>query len=492
MTSLLEQLGVPTAVGVSLGESEMAICHVASGPFGLIELSRKRVPFEADQLQSTLGRELARFSNKVQVSIGLPEHRLFFSSRPTTSGGEGVSGNVLLREALQQSNLPVDQMAVDVVHSQPRRRPIVSIAACDHDYLDSILTVVNTRGIASFRVEPTACGQIRAASRDQKKHRRGEVVLRLFLGSEDGLAVAVVDNLPVLWRRFTLTRGDEAATIIAACRAVYSLGPACGIDPAFESVVIHGRDEIQPLIEVDWLRKQIGVPSTWLSGPPLDPGEAAFGLARGCLVFEEHFFDFSRASKRLVEKSIEIPVRTLIYQSIVLACVALFLFTTYVNEERKLAEMRTRVAMMGVVSTVSDAELEKERSDLKDRLASLQRFLQSRVVWTAHTRSITDKLGEGVHLTFMQGAAALPLGSTNRNRRKTPARQLMLQGSAPVRYDGRTPPEINTFVTALQRDEPLAKVFPELTLSELRIEETNRGNSPSARFTVELKKAGKK
>ncbi len=317
-------------------------------------------------------------------------------------------------------------------------------------------------------------------------------MLRLFLGLEDGLAAVVVDDLPVLWRRFKLTRGDEAAAIISACRAVNSLGPACGIEPAFESVVIHGRDEIQPLIEVDWLRKQIGVPSTWLPGPSWDDGETAYGLARGCLVFEERFLDLSRNSKRVSRKSIEVPIRTLIYQALVLACMALFLFTTYVNEDRKLAEVRTRVAQLGAVSTVSETDLEQERKDLKDRLGSVQSFLQSRVVWTAHARSITNTLSDGVRLTFMQGAAALESGKKKRTRNNTPPTQLILQGEAPVRYDGRTPPEINSFIAALQRDESLMKVFPEVTFSELRIAESNRGKSQAALFTVELKKSGVK
>ncbi|MCH8922469.1 MAG: zinc-binding dehydrogenase [Planctomycetes bacterium] len=96
-------------------------------------MAQQSEPLDLDRPQEAIRRLISGLSKrrKLPVTIGLPEERTFFTTRPMQVGGGDASPRVLLREALFSASTPVDAMVVDVIKSKPGSRKLASIVACD-------------------------------------------------------------------------------------------------------------------------------------------------------------------------------------------------------------------------------------------------------------------------------------------------------------------------------------------------------------------------
>ncbi|MHC4180339.1 MAG: hypothetical protein ACYSWU_22785, partial [Planctomycetota bacterium] len=232
MKSLLAGIGLPKAVGLYLDERAVHLSQVVATPLGPVEVARHSQIAGPDELADVLERLLTpllgrRGLRRVPVAVGLPTGRTYFSTRPIQSAGSDVSPHVLLREALRSSNISVDDMVVDVIKSKPDKRPVASIVSCDREYLTGLLDSLQKCGIRPHRAEPAPCALLRAAASHRRGmdtsgqkggHRAGRntnVLLRLVLGDTQALAVLAAGNLPLVWRSFSLPRGDEASALLS-------------------------------------------------------------------------------------------------------------------------------------------------------------------------------------------------------------------------------------------------------------------------------------
>lgn len=507
MRSLLARIGLPKAVGLYLDEAAVHLSEVVATPWGPVEVARGSEDLGPDPLPAAIPRLLTPFVGRrglgrVPVAVGLPAGRVYFSTRPIQTPGSDVSPHVLLREALRSTNVSIDEMVVDVVKAQPDKRPVASIASCNRKYLAGLLDAGRQCGLRFHRAEPAPCALLRAAATRRSEikmprrtgwHRPGrspKVMLRLFLSDTQALAVLVANNLPLVWRYVRLPRGDEASALLSVSRSLGTMRRLCGVESPLEAVTLHGRPDLTRLLDVDWMQEQLGVPVKWFEGPPLDASQVAFGLALGCLREPENAFDLARSLKRPASLWELFPAREAILQAAALVCMALLLAGRSAGVHRSYTAARAQNAQHPWAASIDTAQLERERRQLRQEVASVHRFLDGRVSWTSYARDLAACLPPSAFLTSFQGVSELPSG---RKRRSAKAgKSLVLRGAASIPKDGSMPHEIDRFLETLREHPMLQRDFPLVELAELKQSRGAGQGDPIVLFTVVcLPKKGK-
>ena len=172
---LLARIIPNNAIGVYVDERAVTVSLVAGTPLGAFETASQTASYQPEQLQEVLQRLLVTLLGRGKlrgypVVLGLPAGRVFFSSRPVRTDSDDVSPQVLMHEALQSSNLSVEDMVVELLKTQPGKRKVVSLVSCRKKYLSSLLAVVQACGLRAPRAEP-ACALLRAGSSQHKVSR---------------------------------------------------------------------------------------------------------------------------------------------------------------------------------------------------------------------------------------------------------------------------------------------------------------------------------
>ena len=457
MKWLLARIGLPKAIGLYVDEDAVTLSQVVSTPFGPVEIARHTASAAPDELPFVLkrlvGPLLGRKSlRRVPVAVGLPAGRVYFSTRPIQTASGDPSPHVLLREALRSPNVSVNEMVVDVIKSQPDKRQVASIVSCDRDYLKNLLDSLKGCEVGRPRVEPMPCALLRAATKRHRAGRSAKVVIRFFLSDAQALAVLVVNDLPVVWRTFSLPRGDEASAILSACRGLATVSKDCGIESPLDTVMIHGRPDLARLVEVDWVQEQTGVALRWFPRPRLDSAEAAFGLALGCFSQHERAFDLARSLKPRVSLGELFPWREAVLQAALLVCMALFLAHRLASMNDRCVTVRTQNAQSPWMVSLEDTQLQRERQELTQQVVAVRKFLDSRITWTSYGRDLAASLPANVFLTSLQGDCELE-SSGKKGGKVKPKKSLVLRGAVAVPEDGLVPHEIDRFLDTL-REHP--------------------------------------
>jgi hypothetical protein len=484
--SLLRQLGFSTSVGICIEIDSIAVCEVAHSLFGPIEIHRSQVACTELDWPQILEEQLTsiRSDHDVMLVVGLPRKNTFFSTRPIQPGKQTPGPHALLREALRTNTISVEDMAVDVVRSQPRNRTVASIAACPRQQRDMICEVLGKTGFNRYRLEPSPSGLLRMVEHSGKTRSRGGVILRVFLNETEGTAMLAVRNQMVLWRDFRLTPGDEANAILAACRTLESLSPHCGIDSKPDAVEIHGRLELKPLVNFDWVEEQLSCPIRWHSNPTLDAGTTAFGLALGGVEDQSQLFDLARTVKPEETARLGFPWRAVAYQAMVVLSMAIFLSMHYqqvsTKHQRQLVQNRSHPWL----AETTELDLRKQKKDAEIRLSAIRVFLESRVVWSDQTHEIISRLPNSLSLTYLHGVAELP---TSGKKSKGKARQsFVIRGQAPAIGPESAQPQIGGFVESLRNATQINSRFPDIELSDLQVEQATSQEESATAFTVEF------
>jgi Tfp pilus assembly protein PilN len=488
MKALLSKSGFPRAIGLYVEDDAVTLSQVVSTPFGPIEITRCRENADPDDLAPVLKKLVTpligrgRFS-RVPVAIGVPEGRSYFATRPIQHPGKEASPHVLLREVLRSPSILVHGMAVDVIKSRPDRRPVASIAACDSDYLDVLLEGFKAAGIRFLRVEPAPPALLRAAVNRHRDRRQVKVSVRLILGDARLLAILVADGLPVVWRTYGLRAGDEAAVILSAVRSLTAISKDCGIESSIEAVVLHGRFDLARLLDVDWMEEQIGASLKWYHEPALDGSQVAFGLALGCLNHNESAFDLSHSLRPKPALREIFPWRGAFLQVALLLCMAVFLADRLHTLNDACLALRTQNAQHLWMESLDEQQLEKERNDLKQKVAAVRKFLDSRITWTSHQRTLAACLPDNTFLTSLQGACKLS-SSGKGTSRANPDNSLVLRGAVSVPEEGPVPREIDRLLDTLRAHPILTRDFPVVEMADLKQMKSANDGSALASFTV--------
>lgn len=487
MKSLLAKIGLPRALGLCVEYGSVTVSEVVATPFGPVEIGRcseqvtnKRLSAALKQLTRTkLWRKRCQ---RVPVAVTVPRRQSYFATRPVQIATEDPSPHVLLREALRSTNAPVNDMAVDVVRGQPDKRAVVSIAACNMEYLTSLLESLAACGIRPVRAEPGPCALLRAVKK-RRADRKARFVLRFFLNDREALAAIVAKDAPLVWRYWDLRRGDEASTIVSAYRSLLMVSRDCGLDSPIDAVILHGRSDLARLVDVDWLREELAVPVHWLEGPALGNAEIAFGSGVGCWSPDQQSFDLSRALKPRASLRELIPWRQIAVQAALLLCMALFLFNRYGRLQESHAAVQTRNAENSRTASMQEALLEREKNELAQKVAAVQEFLGTRMVWTNYERQLAECLPANAILTSFLGECELKTADKQRGQAK-PKRSLALQGTVLLRQRGLMPQEIDAFLDKLRASPLLKRDFPVVELAALKPKQSLVNEPPAVAFTV--------
>lgn len=484
MYALLTRLGLPQAIGVYVDERSIHLSRTLTTPVGTFEIARINETANAESCGETIDRLLTsavghgRFS-RIPVTIGLSLERTYFISRPIQSARDDIAPLVLLREALRSSQVSIDDMLADVVKAVPDKRPVATIVSCEKKFLVDIVERLHASGIRLARVEPAISALLRAAAKQHRNRRNANVVIRYFLHDNKGLAVLTVKGLPIVCRQFTMCRGDEATAIVSTGRSLLTIGTHCGIESSLDAVMIHGRDDLQRLLDVGEMRVQLGTDINWLAGPSLDNGEIASSLAFGCTGENDSTFDLARTLKRKTTLWELFPVREALLQAALLLLMAWFLIyrTQCVNHD--CAEL-ARENIQTIDPSRTQAELEEQRNNLQQQVSGVRSFLKNRLIWTAFERELAAGLPDNVYLTSFQGSSAL----ASNGKRRSGNSSLVLRGAVSIPQTGLIPHEIDRLLNTLRDNTMLQRAFPVVELAALKRLNNASNNTSTAMFTV--------
>jgi hypothetical protein len=482
MCPVAAKLGFPQTVGAFCDGQTVYLAHVASTPVGATVLARIAEPLDGEDETEGIARAIGRLRaprGGLRLVLGVPTEHCYLATRPVSAATGTASARVLLRESLRSASAPVDKMVADVVRAQPGKRELASIAACPRAMVAPLETLLEGRRGRLVRAEPAPCALLRLAHKEDRRGHKAKVLVRVFLGPRQALAVLTGDGHPILWRTTPLPPGDEAAAILALVRSLASVAKPCGVDNPPEALVIHGRTDLERLIDADWLGQELALHFRWLKGPELDGEQIAFGLALGGLDDNEASFDLAKEFCRPVSLREVFPWRDAALYLVVLAAMAGFLGSRrrQVEDACRAARAPQRPPMTAPVST---SDLERERKDLAARVSAIERFLDTRVLWTACLRELATTMPSDVYLTSVSGTAELDGPQKGKAAAK---RSLVIKGAVSLPESGLVPHEVDRLVSAIRQHPAITEHFPVVELAELK--RFHRvGDGELAMFTV--------
>lgn len=486
---LLAAIAYRHAIGIHVGEREVFVCKLASSPLGPIEMARKSLPYTPENLSAVISELLVpltarRLRLPIPVALGLPGQRVFFSTRPIKSANADATPQILLHEVLQSSSISVDDMAVDLIKSQFENRTLASIASCRRKFLASLLSAFTDSKVVPFRAEPAPSALFRIANSKYRAPRRAKTVLRIMMGTEQGLAILAVGSQPLVWRYFTLPQGSEKTAIISTTRTLQTLSKPCGIEAEIDVLIVHGRPDLKASIENEQTQDEIGIPIQWCDNPILDDSEVAYGLALGCLMPGIEAYDLARSLKPPRSLLEIFPWGELGLQTALIAFMGMFLSERASTLGDSYRAVRREIAGYSWLKATPETQLEKERKDLEQRVESVRKFLDSRIVWTSYFHDIPARLPANASINGFDGMSEMELMGKKKDIGKKLKKSFILRLAAPITNNGTMPHEIDKFLDSLREHPLLKKDFPIVELVDLKWYQPFQGAKPNAYFTV--------
>jgi hypothetical protein len=486
MLPLLAKIGLPQSIGLYFDGPAMHATVLVATPFGRLQLATCTEPFDPEQPAEAVRRLLSKLPRRgfgrTPVAIGVPVEETYFTSRPINVGGSEASPRVLLREALRSPNVHVDDMTVDVVKSQPDRRCVASIVACKSRYIEPLVKAIQQQDLRLVRAEPAASALLRVARRQYRPPRKAGVVVRVFLSQTHLLAVFTAKHQPLMWRRVQLPRGDEASAIVTSIRSLVAAKEHCGVQSDPSLVVIHGRPDLKRLLDLDWVREQANLDLQWTDEPALDSAQIALGLAEGCFETDGTAFDLARRSKTPARLRDLVPWPEIALFAALVALMACFLFHRLQGSNRAAAAL-SRSNSQNAVASLPLAELQKEKNQLQQRVVAVKGFLDTRILWSACQRELSDSLPDNIFLTSVQGTNELATAG-KKGKKAGPKKSLILKGAVVLPDSGVIPHEIDRLLTTLRNHPALTRDFAVIELAELKRLSQTTDERQLAMFTV--------
>ncbi len=308
-------------------------------------------------------------------------------------------------------------------------------------------------------------------------------MLHVFLNEAQGLAVLAAATLPIAWRKFALPAGREGPEIFSVQRTLQALDKHYGVEAPLDVVMIYGRGDLHAGIQEEAIDEASGSAVRCHEGPGMDGAEIAFGLALGCLNPNQPAFDLSRALKPRASIREIFPWGELAFASAMVICLGLLL----AGRSSALADTYQAVlaekARHACLASTAPAKLEKERSELREKVDAVQRFLATRILWSAYTHDLPARLPDNAQFVSLEGACELENMAKKAVAGK-PKKVFNLHVTAPLGSKDSMPHEIDNFINALRNHPLLKNDFPDVLLADIKRFQAYTGAQPMANFSL--------
>ena len=485
MKTPLAKLALRKAIGLYLGDHEIAVSKVAFTPLGPVEIASNReegTPENAEEATKRLLAPLLGRKGRGLVAVGLPVSRVFFGSRQLRGGGE-VTPESLLQKVFSSPNIRIDDLTVDLLKRQVNKLPVASVAACRKKYMAGVMAIFKQSRARLFCAEPEACALVRLAVQQGRFPRRAKTALCFFLNATHGLAVITVGGAPLAWRQFSLPAGSEGLAILSAARTLQTQQKHYELESVPGYALMCGRQDLQERLQREQLPSQLETRVLWHEGPELSGPAVALGLALGCQGAGAAGFDLSRKLKPPASLGEIFPWADLALTAALVGTMGGVLALQSASLGDALLQCAAKSSQHTCLAGAGVGHVEQDEKALEQKVTAVGKFLGSRILWTSYTNDIARRLPPNASLRFLQADNGLDLGSRRGGGR--PKKLLLLKATAPYAGDNLIPHEIDDFLDALRRSKLLKRDLPSVELADIKRNEGLAGRSrPEATFTV--------
>lgn len=485
MKTLLAKLAVHKAVGLYLGEREVAVSQVAATFFGPVETAAAVVPCTVNNwadVADELLRPFIKRNRRLSVSIGLPNSRLFFHSRFVANRATPTPESIL-QQALASPNIGVEDLTVDLLQTNLDKASIASLAVCRKKYMSVLMMTLEAMRIRPLRAEPCPCALVRAAATQHPFPRRAKMLLCIFLQDDLGLATLVCDGLPLAWKDFSLPAGGEGAAIISAARTLRIQQRLHGIELAPTYAIIYGRPDLEERLVAEEFPSQMETRVLWKAGPVLGPASIAYGLALGGLSQDAKAFDLSRLLKPRPSIWEIFPWSELAFTTALVGCAGLFLGAHAAKLDDSYARATAEASRYKCLGSVEPSKLDPEAKALGKKIDAVRTFCQTRILWSNYTADLAARLPEGATIENIEARNALQVDRKGGGGKQ----HFAVRARAPLADDGSTPRNIDAFLTALRNDPIIQRDFSSAELTGIKQSASLNNSERSAAFGIVCK-----
>jgi hypothetical protein len=486
------------AIGLYVGDREIAFCVMAATPLGRVVVNHASEARESEPLDVQVGRMLGPWLKgrpRPKVVLGVPEVRVFHSSRVAETSTK-KDPEIWLQQALRSVGTRLEDMVIELIEVPVGKQSVGSLAACRKKSMAATLEALSGLSARLVLAEPSPCGLLRLAASKLKAPRGSKLSARFLLGDRQAIGMSVAGNLPLQWRVFDLPPGGEAMAIHSTLVALRLQARHWKIESEIDAVLIQGRPDLAESLEPIELGARMGAKVLRADAPGFDSDSIAMGLAMGGLT-EESGFDLVRTLKPPDRISEIFPWGDLVMQTAMLAGCLLLVSDNAARLDSSHASTRASLAKFRWLGNAQEKDLDKEKKflTLKDKMA--ETFLASRILWSGHVRDVASQLPTNTRLTSLSATSELE-DLSGKGMAMTTKKSFVMKLESPIPPSGETPREVDELLGSLRDKSRLKRDFPIIELKDLKTRRaTAKGAVPVASYSIvcltkSLKTAGNK
>jgi hypothetical protein len=467
MPSASAKSGWGRALGVYLAEGHLTLTEVVTTLVGRKVEPACRVPIGEGGPGKALGEWLAsrltpRQRRHLSVCVGLAAEQTFFTTRTFDQGSEEAPTAARLL-AGSGGSLDAANAAADYVRCKLHHATVYSVAACRRSLAEELSQALKEAGVEKARLEPAPNALLEVADRSAKPPRAWKVFVRVLMGKDGGLSILVINGRPMLWRRFALTKNQEAVSIASAVRhlEVHALGNL-GIR-GVSGIFVQGNMEDSL---ADRLRQEVAAEVMAAPGPEKDAAAYSLALALSARKKQSDRIDLFKAIRPPPTLSEMFSRKLAVGMAMAAAAMALVMWYTLTNLEGEHQGVCTQNASYKWAHSVRTDVINGERKSLSDEVSAVQQFLGTRAIWSNYLRDLPTRLPSNSCLQSLNGQYELK--STGKNSTQRVNRSLVMCGMVRFSDRGGAPKEIDAFLESLRGAELLKRTFPIVNLAEIK------------------------
>jgi len=492
------RIGLWPAIGLAIEDHQISLSVVATTPRGRKEVARdvqscadepQEIVLERllapwlgrrqDPLQKTTSK--SKYAHRPWVQVALPESRVFQAVVPITGANRSSPPQAYFMEAVRATNLRAEERVIDLIKLEMEKQPLACLAASPRIVVTGLIAMLEGIGIRVALIEPVPAGLFRAGAFLKKAPRGSKLCVRFFLGRTQAIGVLALGVQPLLWHTFDLPSEDLLSAIMATYSTLWMQGRHCRITVPIDTVVIHGRPDLELAINPEMFRQRTGAGLYRCGEPAYESVGAAWGTALANLVTDTNGLNLAREFKPVVPIREIFPWGELILQGALVAGVSLFLHAGSVELETQLKTTQVAVKGFSWLKNQDQAKLEAEKKVLDERLSALEAFHHGRVDWSAQLRTIAGVTPRSTLVTSFQGTNEAEVPGKGKSISRN---QMVVNFTTPMGSEGAIPSEINEFIAALRLEKPLKRNFPIVNFSGVQTKQAQGKQSGLATYSV--------